>query len=45
VATFAYNERAAAELKLAALNEKEAGRHFLQVVKEPMAVPEGGQEG
>jgi hypothetical protein len=45
VATFAYNERAAAELKLASLNEKKAGRHFLQVVKEPMAAPAGDQGG
>jgi hypothetical protein len=45
VATFAYNERAAAELKLASLNEKKAGRHFLQVIKEPMAAPAGDQGG
>jgi hypothetical protein len=45
VATFDYNERAAAELKLASLNEKKAGRHFLQVVKEPMAAPAGDQGG
>jgi hypothetical protein len=47
VAIFDYNQRAAAEEKLAALLAKNKGPHFLQLVKEPMpepgeAAPEGG---
>ena len=36
VAIFDYNQRAAAEEKLAALLAKNKGPHFLQIVKEPM---------
>lgn len=36
VATFDYNQRASAELKLADLRGKHKGVYFLQVVKQPM---------
>jgi hypothetical protein len=39
VAIFDYNQRAAAEEKLADLVSKKKGVHFLQIVKEPMAEP------
>jgi hypothetical protein len=39
VAVFDYNQRAAAEEKLADLMTKKKGGHFLQIVKEPMAEP------
>jgi hypothetical protein len=39
VAIFDYNQRAAAEERLAALLAKSKGPHFLQIVKEPMPVP------
>jgi hypothetical protein len=40
VAVFDYNERAAADEKLADLNERKKGSYFLQLVKEPMPEPE-----
>jgi hypothetical protein len=40
VAVFDYNQRAAAEEKLAHLIENKKGVHFLQIVKEPMPEPE-----
>jgi hypothetical protein len=40
VAIFDYNQRAAADEKLADLLAKKKGIHFLQVVKEPMPEPE-----
>jgi hypothetical protein len=45
VALFDYNERAAAEEKLAALLGKHKGVYFLQIVKQPMpaAEPAGAQ--
>jgi hypothetical protein len=39
VALFAYNQRGAAEEKLADLLAKDKGLHFLQIVKEPMPEP------
>jgi hypothetical protein len=39
VAIFDYNQRAAADQKVADLNTKKAGQFFLQIVKEPMAPP------
>lgn len=36
VALFDYNQRGAAEAKLAALLEKRKGAYFLQIVKQPM---------
>jgi hypothetical protein len=43
VAVFDYNQRAAAEEKLAALMEKK-GPYFLQIVKEPMPEPAEADE-
>jgi hypothetical protein len=40
VAVFDYNQRAAADEKLAALLARAKGLHFLQLVKEPMPEPE-----
>jgi hypothetical protein len=40
VAIFDYNQRAAADEKLADLLTKKKGIHFLQIVKEPMPEPE-----
>ena len=37
IAIFDYNQRAAADDKLAHLNATKKGPHFLQIVKEPMA--------
>jgi hypothetical protein len=39
VAVFDYNQRAAADEKLADLLVKKKGIHFLQIVKEPMPEP------
>jgi hypothetical protein len=39
VAIFDYNQRAAADDKLAELRAKAKGSHFLQIVKEPMPEP------
>jgi hypothetical protein len=39
VAVFDYNQRAAAEARLADLLARNKGPHFLQVVKEPMPDP------
>jgi hypothetical protein len=39
VAIFDYNQRAAAEEKLAGLLARQKGSYFLQIVKEPMAQP------
>jgi len=39
VAIFDYNQRVAAEEKVAALNGRKGGEHFLQIVKEPMPEP------
>jgi hypothetical protein len=39
VAVFDYNQRAVAEEKLADIQEKKKGFHFLQIVKEQMADP------
>jgi hypothetical protein len=39
VAIFDYDQRAAADEKLAALLAKNKGIHFLQIVKEPMPAP------
>jgi hypothetical protein len=39
VAIFDYNQRAAADEKLADLLAKKKGIHFLQIVKEPMVDP------
>jgi hypothetical protein len=39
VALFNYNQRAAAERKLADLLASKKGLHFLQIVKEPMPEP------
>ena len=39
VAIFDYNQRAAAQKKLADLLDKKKGPHFLQIVKEPMPEP------
>jgi hypothetical protein len=46
VAIFDYNQRAAADEKLADLREKKKGLHFMQIVKEPMPealAAEGGK--
>jgi len=40
VAIFDYNQRAAADQKLADLLGRNKGVHFLQIVKEPMPEPE-----
>jgi len=40
VAIFDYNERTAADAKMADLREKKKGSFFLQIVKEPMPEPE-----
>ena len=40
VAIFDYNQRAAADQKVADLIAKKNAVHFLQIVKEPMAEPE-----
>ena len=40
VALFDYNQRAAAEAKLAALLDKRKGLYFIQIVKQPMPVVE-----
>ena len=40
VAIFDYNQRTAADDKLAELNTKKKGTYFLQIVKEPMPEPE-----
>jgi len=42
VALFDYNQRAAAEAKLAAMLEKKKGMYFLQIVKQPMPAAEPG---
>jgi hypothetical protein len=42
VAVFDYNQRAAAEAKLADLLGKQKGTYYLQIVKEPMTEPEKG---
>jgi hypothetical protein len=42
VAIFDYNQRPAAEEKLAALLAKGKGPYFLQIVKEPMPEPDAG---
>jgi hypothetical protein len=39
VAVFDYNQRAAAEEKLANLRATRKGTHFMQIVKEPMPEP------
>jgi hypothetical protein len=39
VAIFNYNQRAAADEKLANLQAKKRGLHFLQIVKDPMPEP------
>jgi hypothetical protein len=39
VAVFDYNQRTAADDKLAELNTKKKGAYFLQIVKEPMPEP------
>lgn len=39
IAIFDYNQRAAADEKLALLNAKKSGSHFVQIVKEPMPEP------
>jgi hypothetical protein len=44
VAIFDYNQRAAADEKVADLNVKKKPGHFLQIVKEPMAEPEPAAE-
>jgi hypothetical protein len=40
IALFDYNQRAAAEEKLAALQNKHKGPYFLQIVKQPMPAAE-----
>jgi len=40
VAAFDYNQRAAADAKLAELLDQKKGAHFLQMVKQPMPEPE-----
>jgi hypothetical protein len=42
VAVFDFNQRAAAEEKVAALSAKKAGSYFLQIVKVPMPEPAAG---
>jgi hypothetical protein len=44
VAVFDYNQRTAAEEKLADLRGRNKGLHFLQIVKEPMAEPGAPEE-
>ena len=44
VAIFDYNQRAAADEKLADLLAKKKGLHFLQIVKEPMPEPAPAEE-
>src|SRR5262249_642243 len=39
VASFAYNQRAEADQKVADLSQKKAGGYFIQIVKEPMPEP------
>src|SRR5947209_409377 len=39
VAIFDYNQRAAADAKVADLTAKKKGTHFLQIVKDPMPGP------
>jgi hypothetical protein len=39
VAVFDYNQRTAADDKLAELNARKKGAYFLQIVKEPMPEP------
>jgi hypothetical protein len=39
IAVFDYNDRGAADQKLADMNAKKSGAYFLQLVKEPMPVP------
>ena len=43
VAIFDYNQRAAADAKLADLVAKKKGIYFLQIVKEPMPEPAPGE--
>jgi hypothetical protein len=43
IALFDYNQRAAAEAKLAALLEKHKGPYFLQIVKQQMPAAESGR--
>ncbi len=43
VAIFDYNQRAAADEKLADLLAKKKGSHFLQIVKDPMPEPEAAE--
>lgn len=40
IALFDYNQRSAAEAKLAALQDKHKGPYFLQIVKQPMPAAE-----
>lgn len=42
IALFDYNHRAAAEAKLAAMQDKHKGPYFLQIVKQPMPAAESG---
>ena len=42
VALFDFNQRAAAEAKLAAMLDKKKGTYFLQIVKQPMPAAEPG---
>ena len=44
VAIFDYNQRAAADQKLADLQLRNKGTHFLQMVKEPMPTPAPADE-
>jgi hypothetical protein len=43
IAIYDYNQRAAADEKLADLLAKKKGSHFLQIVKEPMPEPAGAE--
>jgi hypothetical protein len=43
VAIFDYNQRAAADAKLAELLSRGKGTYFLQIVKEPMPEPDPGE--
>jgi hypothetical protein len=43
VAVFDYNQRAAADAKLADLLARKKSPHFLQIVKEPMTGPAAGE--
>jgi len=45
VAVFDYNQRAAAEEKLADLRARNKGPHFMQIVKEPMPEPAAAPPG